>query len=93
MAAGQDPVAFWTLTLREIAVVLDGANIRATHDRNRDAWLAWHVAALSRQKRLPKLRDMLPKSKRNAGAHTWQDQLKMIDLINAIHGGDPRKRA
>lgn len=36
---------------------------RASHER---AWLAWHTAALSRCKKMPKLSDLLPKEKKKA---------------------------
>jgi hypothetical protein len=56
--AGQDPSHFWRLTLREIGVILDGAAGRLRREHNDRAWLAWHVEALSRQKKLPKLKDL-----------------------------------
>ena len=94
VAAGQDPASFGNFTLREIEVVLEGAALAIEREQRRDAWLAWHIAALSRMQRLPKLEIVMPKKRPapRSGARTWQDQLKMIDLINAMHGGEPRKR-
>lgn len=59
MEAGQEPSLFWRLTLREISVILDGAASRLKREHNDRAWLAWHVAALGRLKKLPKLKDMM----------------------------------
>lgn len=55
MAAGLDPSQFWTLTYREIDVCLAGAGERLEREQNGRAWLAWHIEALGRTKRLPKL--------------------------------------
>jgi hypothetical protein len=38
---------------------LDGAAKRIKREHDMTAWLAWHVEALHRTKRLPKLRDMM----------------------------------
>lgn len=50
---------FWRLTLREIAVILDGVTAGRRSEQNDLAWLAWHIEALSRAKKLPKLKDMM----------------------------------
>ncbi len=55
MECGQEPSLFWRLTLREISVILEGATNRRKNDHNDRAWLAWHIEALARQKKLPKL--------------------------------------
>ncbi|NOV15873.1 hypothetical protein E5S70_07200 [Ensifer adhaerens] len=56
--AGQDPSHFWRLTLREIGVILDGAVDRMKSQHDERAWLAWHIEALARTKKLPKLKDL-----------------------------------
>ncbi|RVK61942.1 hypothetical protein CN162_01475 [Sinorhizobium meliloti] len=56
--AGQDPSLFWRLTLREIRVVLDGVAIRLRREHNDRAWLAWHIEALARQKKMPRLKEL-----------------------------------
>jgi septal ring factor EnvC (AmiA/AmiB activator) len=76
---------------------------RAQAQRTRDAYnerqvLAWHVAALQRTKRLPKLKTLLiedepqaPKRKRQ----TWQEQMAVMDQLAAIMRarlGSPMKR-
>jgi hypothetical protein len=47
------------MTPRETFEVIDAANWRSDVDRKRDAWIAWHTAALSRAKRLPPLRRLI----------------------------------
>ncbi|CAI2936036.1 hypothetical protein [Aminobacter niigataensis] len=73
---------FWCLTVREIGAILDGVSNRLKREHNDRAWVVWHIEALSRQKKLPKLKDLLhdapKKSKRRqtveeqiAIAHRW----------------------
>ncbi len=57
--AGQDPANFWSLTLREITSVMDGAAVRIRNEHNARAWAVWHVAALGRAKTIPPLRRLL----------------------------------
>ncbi|MBP2465901.1 hypothetical protein CN204_17665 [Sinorhizobium meliloti] len=79
--SGQDPARFWRLTVREITVILEGCANRLKRQHNERAWLAWHIEALARQTRLPKLKTLLhgaPAGKRRmspeeieAVARTW----------------------
>jgi len=50
---------FWELTPRETFAVIDAALWREERQQRRDVALAWHVAALSRTKRLPSLKQLL----------------------------------
>lgn len=59
MRAGLDPSQFWELTFREIDVILAGAADRRRDENNGHAWLAWHIEALHRQKKLPRLDRLL----------------------------------
>lgn len=47
------------MTPRELAASFEAAGWRRERDRERDTWLAWHVAALTRAKRMPELAEML----------------------------------
>lgn len=49
---------FWALTPREVYQVVQAAQWRAERAHRRDGWLAWHVAALTRARRLPELQQM-----------------------------------
>lgn len=50
------------------------------------AWLAWHVAALSRTKKLPKLESLFAKTRRRKD-QTPEQMLSMIRTLNAAFGG------
>lgn len=55
---------FWDLTPRETAAVLDAAVWRWKQEEQRMLSLAWHVAALTRARRMPSLDRLLrPPSK------------------------------
>lgn len=54
---------FWELTPRETLATIEAFQWRQEQAHRRDAWLAWHVAALSRAKRLPGLRALLRPAK------------------------------
>lgn len=55
------------------------------------AWLAWHVAALGRVRRLPKLAAMQKTRRRATGTQDWQQQIGVIRMINAAFGGIVRR--
>jgi hypothetical protein len=48
------------MTPRETAAALEAAAWRTDQAQRARAWLAWHVAALSRAKRMPPLSRLLP---------------------------------
>lgn len=56
---------FWDMTPRETVQTIEAANWRMDQDQRARTWLAWHVAALSRAKRLPLLSRLVnpPKAK------------------------------
>ncbi|WP_315920442.1 hypothetical protein [Mesorhizobium sp. SP-1A] len=67
---------FWRLTLREIAVILEGEAGRVRRGQNDRAWLAWHVEALARSKKLPKLKDMMHDApQKRARRQTVEEQI------------------
>lgn len=57
-------------------MVFDGAAARLRREQDGRAWLAWHVEALRRVKKLPRLESML--AKRPARRQTWQEQLAIM---------------
>ena len=59
LKAGLSVAEFWDLTPKELRLCFEADQWRQTQQVQRDAWLAWHIAALSRTKRLPPLRQML----------------------------------
>lgn len=85
--AGFDPANFWNLTPREIAAHLDGAARRLRREHNNRAWLAWHAAALTRVKQMPKLESLMSVD-RPEQSQTWEDMLAVVKSIHVAAGGD-----
>lgn len=73
MEAGQPYELFWRLTLREIGVILDAESNRLKREHNERAWLAWHIEALARQKKLPKLDTLMLVDKKPPRRQTPQE--------------------
>lgn len=73
------PAEFWTKTPRQIFATIKARSIVMMRRHDERAWLAWHVAALTRTKKLPKLHTLLAKkpSKRRQG---WQEQMQIMDM-------------
>ena len=57
---------FWSLTPHETYAAIEAAGWRMERAHKRDLCLAWHVAALSRAKRLPPLKRLLGTDKARA---------------------------
>lgn len=53
--------------------------------------LAWHIAALPRLKRFPKLEKLL-KRRRPSKPQTWEQMKTIAMMLNAAHGGEFRTR-
>lgn len=59
VSVGGDPHLFWRLTLNEVKNVLSG-HARRVNRKHRDRiWTVWHIEALQRSKKLPKLKEMM----------------------------------
>ena len=70
------------MTPKEIALRIDG-RVRARRLAQNDrAWLAWHIAALSRAKRLPRIERLL--GRRERPQQTWQQQLAIAHQWAAV---------
>ena len=68
------------------------ARIMGRQDHIEAAWLG---AAVARAKRMPKLRDLLPKvgswrKRRRAGPMPAEEVRAMVSMWNAVMGGDKR---
>ena len=98
MEAGQDAALFWRLTLREIHAVLKGAAKRRDGELRMRAWQAWTTAALTisavhKPKKFPKLDKVLPKAGGTARQpQSWQQQKMIAMALNAMHGGEEKRR-
>ena len=84
MAAEQ----FWDSTLQEIYATIQAFTWNVERQNKSDAWLAWHIAALSRAKRLPPLKRFLKgkpgESKRLEGKELDQRRLEHQEIMAKI---------
>ena len=62
MEAGGDPARFWALTPAEVCREVRATANRRRREHDERAWLAWHIAALGRTKKMPKLSDLMSKN-------------------------------
>lgn len=56
---GYDHESFWDQTPRTLSLTFEAYNNRQAREHNQRAWLAWHTAVLSRQKKLDPLSKLL----------------------------------
>lgn len=71
---------------------LEGAQRRLSAEQDGRAWLAWHVAALSRQTKLPDLGSMLTQQKKQE-PQTPEELRITADQLFLAWGGDPAQLA
>ena len=50
---------FWSLTPFELSLHLEAYNKRSRSDYQMQCWQTWHIAALSRCSKMPKLKDFV----------------------------------
>lgn len=72
---------------------LEGARRRLASEHDGRAWLAWHVAALSRAERLPDLGSLLFDNQKPTGPMSPEAQIGAIDSLFLAWGGDPAELA
>lgn len=96
MEIGQEPGRFWKLTPAEIAREIAATLKRLTREQDDRAWLAWHIAALGRFKKMPKLHEMQSGKRRRAASGRRQSseiQLAQMKAMFLAFGGDPKELA
>ncbi len=86
--------AFWRLTPAETLAALDAYAQREEHEQQRLAWLAWHIAALQRTKRLPSLERLLRghKTVQLRGDALEQKRREHAEMIERLSRGQNRTR-
>lgn len=90
MALGFDPERFWQITLLEVDREMRGARKRLEREADERMSLAWHIVALDRTKKLPKLETLLISGKPPRGkAQTPEEHLVAMKTIFLAFGGDP----
>lgn len=70
---------------------IDGAQRRLSSEQDGRAWLAWHIAALPRQRELPELSSMFEQQKR--GPQTAAEQEVCLDQLALAWGINPAEIA
>jgi hypothetical protein len=80
---GFDPESFWDQTFRTLAIAMNGKLRAARRDHNQRAWLAWHIAAMGRAKKIPRLASMLAKEKPRQ--QSWQEQQMILASWSVAH--------
>lgn len=88
MSAGFDPARFWGLTLREAEREFRGLAKIRERETNERLWLAWHIVALDRTEKLPKLETILISSE-PPRKQTGEEMLVVMKSIFLAFGGDP----
>jgi hypothetical protein len=58
LKAGISTIDFWQMTPKEVIAAIDAENWRLKIRHEELAWVAWHTAALSRAKTMPRLKDL-----------------------------------
>lgn len=71
---------------------LEGARRRLSSEQDGRAWLAWHVAALTRAQKLPELSSMLTQQQKQ-GPQTAEEIEISVDQLFLAWGGDPDQLA
>ena len=71
---------------------LDGARRRLEAEQDGRAWMAWHVAALTRAAKLPDLKTLLVRSETKK-QQSPQEQSISMDQLFLAWGGDPAQLA
>jgi hypothetical protein len=75
-AAGLDTSVFWNSTPREMELSFKAAALRRRRDHNDRAWLAFHIAAFQRVKKIPKLDKLMIKERI---VQPWHEQMAIMD--------------
>lgn len=91
-AGGMAPETFWSLSLRELWLELAATRQRQKQDRERDLSMAWWVASLSRQQRLPALTTILGRQarQRRTKPQTWQEMKAALMALTADSGKETK---
>lgn len=91
VASGSDPARFWNITIREADREMRGIQKRMEREADERMSLAWHIVALDRTKKLPKLETLLRASSRQKRQQTPDEHLVAMKSIFLAFGGDPRE--
>jgi hypothetical protein len=92
VAAGFDPGRFWQITPMEADREMKGAMRRLEREADERMSLAWHIVALDRTRKLPKLESLLIGNRPGNGRRqTPEEHLIALKSIFLAFGGDPEE--
>ena len=79
----------WDLTPKELRLHFEADVWRQAQRVRRDAWIAWHIAALGRMKKLPPLRTMLDggEAKPLRGEELERRRAEHEDIVRKLGNG------
>jgi len=66
------------MTLREVNFIIQGVFDRRERERDERMSLAWHIEALARQKRLPRLESLMSTKNKPTGHRMTPGQIEAI---------------
>lgn len=91
VSAGFDPARFWQITMKEADRELAGAMKRRERESDERMWLAWHIVALDRTQKLPKLQELLsrPTTEASKRKQSGPEMLAAMKGIFLAFGGNP----
>ncbi len=78
---------FWDYTPAEINLLTERYNQNRKQHIDDIIYLAWHVEAFARTKKLPKLKDLIGKNKKVNKPQTVEQMLNTVKLLNQAFGG------
>jgi hypothetical protein len=85
---GIKPMEFYEMTPREIENYVNGQIRRIEIDHEMSITNAWLSVVLERQKRLPKLEELIKKKQRKIKVQTEEEMFEMVKILNAALGGE-----
>lgn len=85
VAAGFPPGDFWGLTPRLYLAHMLGASDRLEREHRNTAWLAWHVEALHRAKKLPEAKQFM-----SGGGTRAEEQGQVAIRLGCLRASLPR---
>lgn len=85
---------FWSLTPKETRMEFKARKKKIKREQDQAAWLAWHIAALSRAKRVPSFSKMVPppKAKRLTPEEQAARQAEHDDMARRMARSSSRRR-
>jgi len=84
------PCEFWELTYAEFVLMINGYQRRNRDHINKLLFLAWHIEAFARQKKLPALDSILTKENgtQQRKEQSPEEMIAVCKMINAVLGGE-----